>query len=148
MHGCEFEDVELEEGSGKFTVRVQPGTEPPELMKIGHTNMSMTFTPDVKPAAHAFGANTVYMDCPGFLDNRGAEINIANAINIKATLAVAASVRVIVLINDASLKADRGRGVRELAKMLLVRSQRFPPLDMLSRCILCSWCDMQSWCSS
>ena len=29
-----------------------------------------------------------YVDCPWFLDNRGLEINIANAINIKATLAV------------------------------------------------------------
>ena len=40
-------------------------------MKIGHTNKSMTFTPDV-----AKSDNFTLCDCPGFLDNRGAAINI------------------------------------------------------------------------
>ena len=35
--------------------------------------------------------DALYCDCPGFLDNRGAEINIANACNIKQTIAQAAS---------------------------------------------------------
>ena len=56
---------------------------------------------------------------PGFLDNRGAVINIANAINIKLALAAVASARVIVLINYHSLLADRANGVRQLATMLL-----------------------------
>ena len=59
-----------------------------------------------------------YADCPGFLDNRGAEINIANAVNIKTTIHRARSVRVVVLINYHSLRADRGRGVRDLAQIL------------------------------
>ena len=103
----------------KKITRVKPGTMPAELMRIGHDNMSMTFRPDVKSAASDFAGDFVYMDCPGFLDNRGAEINIANAINIKATLAVVESARVIVLINYHSLKSDRGRGVKDLAKMLI-----------------------------
>jgi hypothetical protein len=56
---------------------------------------------------------------PGFLDNRGAVINIANAINIKLALAAVASARVIVLSNYHSLLADRANGVRQLATMLL-----------------------------
>eukprot|EP01051_Picozoa_sp_SAG22_P006334 SAG22_NODE_409_length_10939_cov_1.956638_7_plen_637_part_00 len=90
-------------------------------MPIGHTNMSMTFTRDIKEAT-IFGADSdqaVFMDCPGFLDNRGAVINIANAINVKLALAAVASARVVVLINYHSLRADRANGVRQLATMLL-----------------------------
>jgi len=82
-------------------------------MKIGHTNQSMTFVPDVE-SDDIF----TYADCPGFLDNRGPEINIANAVNIKTMIHRAASVRVVVLVNYNSLMADRGRGVRDLASIL------------------------------
>ena len=58
-------------------------------MKIGHSNQSMTFVPDVE-SDDIF----TYADCPGFLDNRGPEINIANAVNIKTMIHRAASVRV------------------------------------------------------
>lgn len=40
----------------------------------------MTFKPQLE---YDKDLNFNYIDCPGFLDNRGAEINIANAINIK-----------------------------------------------------------------
>ena len=83
-------------------------------MKIGHTNQSMTFIPDLE-ADELF----TYLDCPGFLDNRGAEINIANAVNIKSAVCLAHAVRVLVLINYNSLEADRGRGVRETLKILI-----------------------------
>ena len=53
-------------------------------------------------------------DCPGFLDNRGAEINIGNAVNIKSALSQASSARIVLLINYYSLKAERGRGVNEM----------------------------------
>ena len=51
-----------------------------EIMKIGHSKESKTFMPQVE---HDKTNNLTYIDCPGFLDNRGAEINIANAVNIK-----------------------------------------------------------------
>jgi len=86
-----------------------------EVMKIGHSNQSQTFTPDV---AHDNATGFTFCDCPGFLDNRGPEINIANAVNIKQTIGRALSVRVIVLINYYSLEADRGRGVKELIHIL------------------------------
>ena len=84
-----------------------------ELMAIGHSKKSATFVPGVGQ-----GEDFVFLDCPGFLDNRGPEINIANAVNIKLSLHGAASVKVIVIINYHSIKADRGRGQRELVKIL------------------------------
>ena len=81
-------------------------------MPIGHTKESKTFIPQI-----ASSVSITYCDCPGFLDNRGAEINIANAVNIKAAIQQAKSVKTIVLINYHSLKADRGRGITETLKI-------------------------------
>ena len=72
----------------------------------------------MEDAAASLGPGYAFADCPGFLDNRGFEINVANAVNIKQTLAAARSVRVVVLINYFSLRADRGKGVRELTQIL------------------------------
>ena len=85
-----------------------------------HTNVSATFLPDVQPSNIDLpgGAEAVFVDCPGFLDNRGASINIANAVNIKATLNASANARSIVILNYHSLKADRSRGLRELGQIL------------------------------
>ena len=82
-------------------------------MQIGHSNQSMTFMPNVEQ-----GDNFVYIDCPGFLDNRGPELSIANACNIKLALQSAMSVKVLVLLNYYSLKADRARGLTDLVWIL------------------------------
>ena len=117
LHGCVMESVRLdsEQGRKKKVVRVSADSEVKELMEIGHTNRSMTFIPDVERAPDG---RWTWVDCPGFLDNRGPEINIANAVNIKRTIARAQSVRVVVILNYHSLKSDRGKGVRDLAKIL------------------------------
>ena len=75
----------------------------------------MTFIPGVA-TSEALGVT--FMDCPGFLDNRGAVINIANAVNIKQAIHAAKDVVVVILLNYASLIADRGRGLRELVQIL------------------------------
>ena len=98
----------------KKIVRVRADSAVPEMMRIGHTNKSDTFIPAVE-SDDAF----TYLDCPGFLDNRGAEINISNAVNIKSAVSIASAVRVLVLINYNSLLADRGRGIRETMKVLI-----------------------------
>ena len=84
----------------------------------GHAG-GRTFRPDVESALAAFGAGYVYMDCPGFLDNRGPEINIANAVNTRAMISAAKSVRLLVLINFHTLEADRGRGLQDMVRILL-----------------------------
>ena len=111
LHGCIME--RFKQGAKKM-VRVKEDSEVVEMMKIGHTNQSMTFIPDLE-ADEWF----TYLDCPGFLDNRGAEINIANAVNIKSAVCEARAVRVLVLINYNSILADRGRGLRETLKVLI-----------------------------
>jgi hypothetical protein len=52
------------------------------------------FTADGHPqvsaeAAAPVGEGHAFADCPGFLDNRGMEINVANAVNVKQTIAAA-----------------------------------------------------------
>ena len=49
-----------------------------EIMPIGHSKRSTTFMPQIESGPKG----VIYCDCPGFLDNRGKEINIANAVNI------------------------------------------------------------------
>jgi len=111
--GCKLERFELESGIKAF--RVSPESPKPEIMPIGHSNQSMTFVPGVATDQEL---GLTFMDCPGFLDNRGAVINIANAVNIKQAIHAAKDVVVVVLLNYASLTADRGRGLRELVQIL------------------------------
>jgi hypothetical protein len=54
----------------------------------------------------------------GFHDNRGPEISISNAVNIKSIVTNSSGVRVIMLINYNSLKSDRGAGLTEALKIL------------------------------
>jgi hypothetical protein len=99
-----------------------------EVMPIGHTKVSKTFIPQIE-VDHA-DAGVAYCDCPGFLDNRGVEINIANAVNIRRTLQSAQSVKVLILINYHALKADRVRGLRD---MLVICRQLFGDTKGLTR---------------
>jgi len=69
-------------------------------------------------------------DCPGFGDSRGAEINIGNAVNIKAALLQASSVRFILLVEYYSVKAGRGKGV---AKLLEICSHLFGSKENVRR---------------
>ena len=70
-------DIEIEAGFTKEIVRVATGSKRAALTKIGHEQKSETFFPEIK-ADELF----VYCDCPGFVDNRAAVINIANAVNM------------------------------------------------------------------
>mmetsp|Transcript_47509 Transcript_47509/g.154228 ORF Transcript_47509/g.154228 Transcript_47509/m.154228 type:complete len:709 (-) Transcript_47509:2135-4261(-) len=127
VEGCRLQRITKEEaglvgaggvGAEDEVIRVEPGSRPDELMKIGHTKKSMTFTPQVE-AASSFGAGFAYADCPGFLDNRGFEINVANAANVRHTVCAASSAVVVVVVNYYSLRADRGKGLHDLLHILL-----------------------------
>lgn len=94
---------------------------------VGHTNMSMTFIPTICPQPIS---GLTIVDAPGFMDNRGASINIANTVNINCVLFQAKSVRLLVLINWHSLKADRGKGVSDL---LFILSDLFGKSDCIEK---------------
>jgi hypothetical protein len=105
-------------GTGKLAVVVPTaeGGGLDEMMKVGHNNKSQTFIPQI--ATDQSGKRT-YCDCPGFLDNRAVVINIANAANIRRSLAAAGSVKILVLISYHSMKADRGKGLRDMLNICL-----------------------------
>lgn len=113
MHGSSFEY----EDEDKMVVCKD--SQVAELMRIGHSGTSETFSPQVEDAASSLGSGFAFADCPGFLDNRGFEINVANAVNVRHTVAAAASAVVVVVVNYYSLRADRGRGLRDLFDILL-----------------------------
>ena len=120
LYGCEMElkkpkDLGIKGFEKVVVVKSKAsGGRLDELMPIGHTKKSQTFMPQIETDK----TNVMtYVDCPGFLDNRGPEINIANAVNIKNSIKNAKSVKVIMLINYHSLKADRGRGLLDMLKI-------------------------------
>ena len=114
LQGCTFER------SDQDRMVVSMDSVVPEVMQIGHTNKSQTFAPQVvEVTTNVYGLKGIALaDCPGFLDNRGFEINIANAVNIQRTIAAAATVRIVVIINYFSIMADRGKGIQDLFRIL------------------------------
>ncbi|MBS4167414.1 GTPase [Parachlamydia sp. AcF125] len=93
--------------------RLDQGRARDEIMPIGHTTQSKTFMPQLVEMENGMSL----CDCPGFLDNRGHEINIANAVNIRKAFIQAKSVKVVILINFHALEADRSRGLRDMIKL-------------------------------
>ena len=113
LAGCELE-VNWIKGRRKLKVRgTASGGVQDEVAPIGHEATSKTFMPQIVAVD-----DQVYCDCPGFSDNRGVEINIANAVNIKQALSQAQSLRMVVLVNYHSLLAGRGNGFRDLLRTL------------------------------
>ena len=88
-------------------------------MTMGHTNASATFVPQVEDATSSVGGGHAFADCPGFLDNRGFEINVANIVNVKQTVRSAESAVVVVVVNYHALRADRGKGMADLLTTLV-----------------------------
>jgi hypothetical protein len=60
----------------------------------------------------------IYCDFPSFSDNRGAEINIANALNIKRFLQNAGSVKVIFLAEFGELLTNHGQTLNAMEGMV------------------------------
>ena len=85
-----------------------------EVMRIGHTTVSETFIPSLGTTA----TGVTMCDCPGFHDNRGAEINIANTVNILATLRAANSARILLVVDYRALDVERGRALAEMGNIL------------------------------
>ncbi len=98
------------------------------MMSIGHMGSSKTFLPQI--AAEPNHPEKAFCDCPGFSDNRGAEINIANAINTKRVLQKATGIKAVFLADYPGLIAGRGDNVRAMEQMCL---QMFGSADNVRR---------------
>lgn len=113
LAGCEMEFIgeELARSFGIESlaelVVVKNTSEQPEVMKIGHSKISETFMPDIKSIG-----GRAYCDCPGFGDNRGVEINVANVVNTRRVILGNHGTRLVILINYHALMADKAVGLK------------------------------------
>jgi hypothetical protein len=107
---------------------VHPDSERPGVASIGHGTGSHTLMPQIIQDPNR--ATRVYLDCPGFSDNRGAEINIANAVNIRHALQQAGGVKAVFLTSYPGFIGDRGECIRNLEHMC---EQLFGGIDNLRR---------------
>jgi energy-coupling factor transporter ATP-binding protein EcfA2 len=87
-----------------------------EIMKIGHEGNSRAFMPQL--ATDLNDDAIIYCDFPSFSDNWGAEINIANALNIKRFLQNAGSVKVIFLAEFGELLTNHGQTLNAMEGMV------------------------------
>jgi energy-coupling factor transporter ATP-binding protein EcfA2 len=107
--GCEMEKREgADFGALEDVVVVKETSSIKECAKIGHYPESETLIP-----ALIQHKNQAYYDCPGFLDSRGPEIQVANMVNILNAFHASQQVRLIVLVNFHSLEADKGGGLKK-----------------------------------
>ena len=95
--GCRMQRVKSNEvyrtKIKKSVIIVHPESTKREIMNIGHGGISRAFLPQiVEVPGHP---NSAYCECPGFFDNRGPEISIANAINNRKLLQQASGVNVV-----------------------------------------------------
>jgi hypothetical protein len=123
----ELEEMGIE-GETEDVIVVHTDSEQPGVASIGHGEGSHTLIPQIIQDPNR--ATRVYIDCPGFSDNRGAEINIANAINIRYALRQAGGVKAVFLASYPGLITNRGACIRNLENMC---QQLFGGIDNLRR---------------
>jgi hypothetical protein len=114
--GCQMvlvapEELGIQEGLAEV-IAVSSDSAQSEVTSIGHESVSQTFLPKIIQDPSV--ATRVYLDLPGFSDNRGAEINIANTINIKKVLQQASGVKAVFLAKYSDLEARRSSAVQTL----------------------------------
>jgi energy-coupling factor transporter ATP-binding protein EcfA2 len=124
--GCQMKAEADEFGDQRIVV--DPDSNVREVMPIGHGGQSRTFMPQI--AQDPDKPDNAYCDCPGFSDNRGAEINIANAINTRSVLQQARGVKAVFLTSYNGLFDDRGNSIRAMESMC---QQLFGSADNLRR---------------
>lgn len=86
---------------------------------IGHTKVSKTKSINcfVRKSVGRSSKDIVYVDCPGFEDSAGPEVDIATSVMLSQVAKKARSLRFVVLINFASLIEDRGGAMRAVLKL-------------------------------
>ena len=132
-------EMKREKIFGKIVV--VPKIEDSSIAGIGHTSESHTLHPTVYKSADG---KITYIDCPGFMDNRGYEerawISIATEMTVKKSKIIKA---VLVVIDYNSINTDKGAGFKsvmdtlgkllkepeKVSNSLLFCFTKAPPLD-------------------
>jgi energy-coupling factor transporter ATP-binding protein EcfA2 len=88
-----------------------------EIAKIGHSSIiSETLNAELYESVD--GSGLIFCDTGGFMDSRGAEMDIINAITISMTLNSAVGVKIILCIEYAELMSSRGALVIETLRQI------------------------------
>ena len=117
--GCEMEKLTKAQHKlqGVLTdiIRVKPDSKIRESMKIGHSDsVSMTV---LSEAYYSNDLDLHIVDCAGYHDTRGYEINISNNVNMKALVTNAKTIRAVLLISWLSIIGDRSTGLNAMLQM-------------------------------
>ena len=117
--GCEMEKLNKAQHKlqGVLTdiIRVKPDSKIRESMKIGHSDsVSMTV---LSEAYYSNDLDLHIVDCAGYHDTRGYEINISNNVNMKALVTNAKTIRAVLLISWLSIIGDRSTGLNAMLQM-------------------------------
>eukprot|EP00540_Astrosyne_radiata_P020123 CAMPEP_0116836422 /NCGR_PEP_ID=MMETSP0418-20121206/8088_1 /TAXON_ID=1158023 /ORGANISM="Astrosyne radiata, Strain 13vi08-1A" /LENGTH=572 /DNA_ID=CAMNT_0004466191 /DNA_START=1057 /DNA_END=2775 /DNA_ORIENTATION=+ len=126
LMGCEMALEELNEAEHffeKVRIVLKPlpdgGNCEKSFTEIGYDSVvSKTFMPKVVPDVGVGNEFMTYVDFPGFADSRGTEINLSNAVNIRAIMQYAKSARIVMLVSLDSIKTDRGAGFKNTLNLL------------------------------
>lgn len=119
LSGCTMNSVaakKVNSSNPHRAIVVQPtsnGGALDEVMKIGHKKTSETFMPQIYSDPIT---GLTHVDCPGFRDNRGPEIDIANGVNILRIIKEARSVKVIALIDYYSIFGSRSESLSDFVR--------------------------------
>jgi len=110
LHACKIESKKNDAGTS--IVDVSRDSKVPAVTEIGHGSSSATVLPvttllkDPEDDSVSFAI----VDTPGFNDNRGSEINIANAVNTSAVTTYMKEATFVLLIDYASVNKPRYTG--------------------------------------
>ena len=110
LAGCVME--RFRDGS-PYKIRVSEESPIRELVAIGNNERE---SETLIPALVSFEGRHC-LDCPGFFDTRGEEINLANMVNMLKVLRSSHSIRVVLLINHYILLTEKARGLEETIKI-------------------------------
>ena len=103
--------MEIDEKSFR-QVKVRKGQ--PEYATIGQDISSET----VRPQIYTSDSKLCYCDCPGFLDTKGKEQQVANTVNIQSVVNTLNKVSGILIVIEASSLTGRARGMLNIVKTL------------------------------
>lgn len=106
---------------------VSEGGRRDELVKIVHGHVSLSVLPNITVDQET---DMCFCECPGLLENRGTEINIANAVNLVNTFSLASEAKVVVVVDYRSLGVDRSR---TLSDFITVCTKPFGTVDKLKQ---------------
>jgi len=130
LNGTKLQRVKKDFGSGYEDV-IEIANSEIGCGEIGHAMKSQTKSIGAYPLNTSLGNSlfadgALLIDSCGFEDTEGTAVDIANAIGLRNAIKAASNLRIVVLVNSASIGIDRGVNFKQL---LLLIARFFSPID-------------------